>query len=250
MAGHAMHETNAAAWSAMRAAQAAERKARKDARRAANRASWWARYGMPAPEPVDADAVADAAPETAADPVDPTPEPFELEAVEAPGDYECFDLLEAAPVDYLRGFTVTWPQEREWAGCVKRFSKSGLAWDVWLHDGDSRVDLCTPDGRCIECAGELEAAALILEDYDAAATTDGARFERGMTFVDAFGQVGTIVGVGKTIKYTYGRWDAAKQKRKDYSATTRYGERGECFNARGAGWIFADACNFDAADAA
>lgn len=56
MAGHANHDTNAAAWAAMRAEQArasearrAERAAERAARREANRAAWWGRTGREVP---------------------------------------------------------------------------------------------------------------------------------------------------------------------------------------------------------
>lgn len=58
MAGHQNHAANAAAWAAMRAAEAEERaaymgqrRAEKAARRAANRAAWWGRMGREVPEP-------------------------------------------------------------------------------------------------------------------------------------------------------------------------------------------------------
>lgn len=61
MAGHSNHAANAAAWAAMREAQAADaarlrerRRAEREARREANRAAWWARLGLEAPQAIEA----------------------------------------------------------------------------------------------------------------------------------------------------------------------------------------------------
>lgn len=244
MAGHAMHETNAVAWAAMRAAQAAERRARKEARRAANRAAWWARYGLEAPEPADAETVA----ETVDPTPDPTPEPFELEAVEVPGDYVAFELLPVPTVDALPGFTVNHPSEGQ--GRIKTFGRNGLRWDLEHHDGTGAVTLYTPAGDVYECPNEAEAVAGILWDWDriVAAAMTVAKFERGTCFTDVLGRVATITGAGKTIRYTYGETDATGRVA-TRSATVYYDAGGELISVKGAGVIRPSDC-FTAADAA
>ena len=245
MAGHAMHETNAAAWAAMRAAQAAERKARKDARRAANRAAWWARYGMAAPEPVDADAVADAVADPEPEAVDPTPEPFELEAVEVPGDYVAFCLLDVPAADPV-GFKSNTPSEGQ--GYVTTYSKHGLQWAIEAHKGGGYT-VYMPEGDAYYCETEAQAMQGVLWGYRRSMARLEAlpRFERGQR-VAIDGRAARIVGVGERIAYTYGDWDAEKQREAVYTTAARFDGRGEYIQLRGrVGRVYADEAAADAA---
>ena len=120
MAGHQNHAANAAAWAAMRAAEAEERtaylerrRAEKAARRAANRAAWWGRMGREVPEP-----------ETALEP-EAAPEPVAVARQEPETALE----PEAAPVPTLSGFRVTEPGED--LGYVTVLSKDGLDTPSW-----------------------------------------------------------------------------------------------------------------------
>lgn len=238
MAGHEMHETNAAAWAAMRAEQAAERKARKDARRAANRAAWWARYGIPAPGLV-AEAVAE--PEA-----DPTPQPFELEAAaEVPADYVAFELLEAPAVETPAGFAANRPSAGR--GYVTTYSKHGLQWAIEAHRAGGYT-VYMPEGDSYECETELQAMQGVLWGYRRAMARLEAlpRFERGQR-VAIDGRSAEIVGVGERIAYTYGEWDAERQRRIVYTTAARVDGRGEYIQLRGrVGRVYAD----EAAEAA
>lgn len=202
MAGHRNHAANAAAWAAMRAAEAEERaaymerrRAEKAARREANRAAWWGRMGREFPD---------------GKPAAPAVEPAPAVAV-APAP---------VPANPVSGFDVNEPSAGQ--GDVTTLAKDGLRYAI-VHEGGA-FSVLLPNGEELQAPTYDAALELVGMAHDVALSEAEAlpKFERGMTF--SIGRESyTVEGIGCKIGYRNTRPGA-----KRHETMRRLTERGEC----------------------